>query len=69
MKGVNKEDELIVQPMSDMASEYYVINISHVLITKIQILYYDNTNDSNKTMKFRYIAKVDVSLGLLWVDL
>ena len=55
--------------MSDMASEYYVINISHVLITKIQILYYDNTNDSNKTMEFHYITKVDVSLGLLWVDL
>ena len=33
--------------MSDMASEYYVIN-SHVLNTKIQILYYDDTNDSNK---------------------
>ena len=54
--------------MSDMASEYYVIN-SHVLNTKIQILYYDSTNDSNKIMEFHCVTKVDVSLGLLWVDL
>ena len=54
---------MTVQPMSDMAIEYYVIN-SHVLNTKVQILYYNNTNDGNKIIELTMLQKVEVSLGL-----
>ena len=54
---------MIVQPMSDVAIEYYVIN-GHVLNTEVQILYYNSTDDGNKIIELTMLQKVEVSLGL-----